>query len=153
MSAADLEKISNLIGEAQQLLQENQQGIEEILRESQNEDTSFEEISHSLQLVLQYRLNCQDTLVALLNLDHHLLYGLGIQAQHSATSNLERLSYALGSDDLKQILHALSQLVESLLKIARRHQRITEHHPTKLEKQPIKNSSPNKFIKNIKNCF
>lgn len=150
MSTAELEKINRLMGKAQQFLQENQQGMEKILHESQNEDTSFEELAHSLQLVLQYRLNCQDALVALLNLDHHLLYGLGIQAQHSTTNNLERLSYALGSDDLKQILHALSQLVESLLKIARRHQRTIEHHPTTLEKQSVKNSSPNKFIKNIK---
>ncbi|KTD23886.1 Uncharacterised protein [Legionella lansingensis] len=123
MSNPDFDTINALLNEARESLAASQQIMDDILHESAADETSsFEEIAISIQLTLQYRLNCQNALALLLSLDHHLLYILGIQPQHSATTNLERISYALGSDDLKQILHALCQLVDSLLRIARRHQ-------------------------------
>lgn len=107
----------------------------------------FEVQARLLQLTLDYRLNSQDALVALLNLDHHLLYLLGIQPQHSNKTNMERLSFALGSDDLHQILHALSHLVDYLLRIARRYQLQEEQQKNpQMQKQ---NKSP-PLLKHLK---
>ncbi|CEK12036.1 hypothetical protein [Legionella hackeliae] len=148
MSPENFDVANSLIDQARQSLQICQQITDDILNDSQSGETSFDELAQSLQLVLQYRLNCEDALVALLNLDHHLLYILGIQPGHSATVNLERMAYALGSDDLKHILHALSQLVEALLKIARRQQHDVQHHPH-LDMQN-KTTTPNRVIKSLK---
>lgn len=75
----------------------------------------------AIQLTLQYRLGCEDALNILLNIDHHLLYFLGIQLQHSAKVNMERLAYAVGNEDLKQILSNLATLCGYLSKIVARY--------------------------------
>ena len=89
--------------------------------------TELDEIVQSTQLLLQYRLNCQDALYVLAQLDRQLLDILGIDARHSAGINFERMSYALGDVDLKQILNALSLLVQSLLKVAARYKNEKSH--------------------------
>lgn len=124
MSSQRLDDLTKLVTKASQSLADTQQLLTNLVNESEVEIemASPEEEARCLQLILEYRLSNQDALVSLLNLDKHLLYILGIQPQHSAQTNLERLTYALGGDDLKQILHALSQLVEHLLRIAQRYQ-------------------------------
>ncbi|RUR09616.1 hypothetical protein [Legionella septentrionalis] len=74
----------------------------------------------TLQLILQYRLDTQDALLRLLHIEQTLLQVLGIAPQHSSRINMERIAFALGHDDLRHILHALSQLIDSLAKIANR---------------------------------
>ena len=73
------------------------------------------------QLILQYRMDTQDALVKLLQLDAGLLHLLGLSSQHSPLINLERMAYALGNDDLRHVLYSLSQLVGSLSRIANRY--------------------------------
>lgn len=86
----------------------------------------------SIQLILQYRMGCENALALLLNIDHNLLYLLGIQPHHSAKMNLDRLAYAVGNDDLKQILNLLALLVKSLAKITARYKKdqasFAQHH-------------------------
>ena len=120
--------LNNLVTEASKSLADAQDILGGLVKESASAILSSEEEITCLQLVLEYRLSNQDALVSLLKLDKHLLYILGIQPQHSATTNLERITYALGSDDLKQVLHALNQLLEHLLRIARRQQKQQKEH-------------------------
>lgn len=133
-------KLDKLISEADQSLLDSQTTIQILLSEGEgDEPLAFEIEARIIQLILEYRLNAEDALAQLLNLDHHLLYILGIQPQHSAKANMERLAYALGSDDLKNILHTLSQLVDYLLRIARRYQKQqekTQQH--RVENQPAR---------------
>ena len=70
-----------------------------------------------LQYLLQYRLDTQNALSQLNKLQQYLLQLLGIEKIHSLDLNIERLSFALGSDDLHQILSILNQLVDSLLRV------------------------------------
>jgi hypothetical protein len=113
-------KLDDLAEQTEKELKDAQQIADEILK--LEPPTEVEEIVLNIQLLLQYRLNCQDALHVLAQLDRHLLSILGIEARHSAAINFERMSYALGSLDLKQILNALSLLVQSLLKVAARYQ-------------------------------
>lgn len=125
MSNAQLiSHLDHLVVNASNSLSESQQLLTDIMTDLEEESgiSSPEDEATYLQLILEYRLATQDALVSLMSLDKHVLYILGIQPQHSDKVNLERLTYALGSDDLKQILHALSQLVEHLLRIAKRYQ-------------------------------
>lgn len=124
MDSQHLDTVNNLVTQASASLTEIDQLLTDLIHMSDdNTDImSPETEAKCLQLILEYRLSNQDALVSLLNIDNHLLYILGIQPQHSAQTNLERLTYALGSDDLKQILHALSQLVDHLSRIAQRYQ-------------------------------
>ncbi|KTC84474.1 hypothetical protein [Legionella brunensis] len=149
MNNINFDIVNSLLNEAGEVLNESQLIMENILTISLDDEDTFvvEEIARSLQLTLEYRLSCEDALVSLLNLDHHLLYILGIQPQHSAKINLERLSYALGDNDLKQILHALSQLVDALLRLTRRQQKAQETYL--LKKNPSKNRKFNLIIKEL----
>jgi hypothetical protein len=90
-----------------------------------SEDDSIDR-AQILQLILQYRLDSQDALAKLLKFDNGLLQILGIAKHQSPQMNLERMEYALGNDDLHNILYALSQLVSTLIKIAHRYQRQLE---------------------------
>lgn len=131
MNAKTEKKIDTLVNKLQSTMETIVKSTDWLKDESGKTPLSFEEEARSLQLLLEYRLNTQDIIIQLLNLDHHLLYILGIQPQHSQAMNIERLSFALGSDDLQQLLHALNQLVDSLLRIARRYQH--QHENSKKE--------------------
>ena len=71
----------------------------------------------AIQLVLQYRLDTQSALYQLNKLQQYLLQLLGIEPLHSAEFNIERMAFALGSDELKQTLSMLNHLIDSLLRI------------------------------------
>lgn len=133
--------INTLFARAAKVLAQSQQLIDEAEDGSETgSDGSIESQARILQLILEYRLYGQDILAELLALDHHLLYILGIQPQHTAAINMERIAYALGRDDLKEILHALSQLVDALLRIARRYQKHQERTLTRPMKTEVKGS-------------
>lgn len=131
MNDAYLDELDKRVAKACRFFSDSQNMWQELPDDPDSTDPeSFESIASLLQLVLQYRLDGEDILAELLMLDHHLLYILGIQPQHSTKTNMDRLSYALGTDDLKAVLHALSQLVDSLLRIARRYQKQQERTRT-----------------------
>ncbi len=127
-----VENINALVNKATHSLTETQQLFSNLVNEAKINKTdtaSPEEEARCFQLILDYRLSNQDALVSLLNLDKHLLYILGIQPHHSAKVNLERLTFALGSDDLKQILHVLNRLLDNLLRIAHRYENQQKKSP------------------------
>ncbi|WP_133128411.1 hypothetical protein [Legionella nagasakiensis] len=119
----EYEKLIKITDEACQVLAESQTILQQLVDQfSVGADDSITGRAQILQLILQYRLDAQDALVMLLQIDNGLLQILGIDTRHSSQVNLERMAFALGQDDLKQILRALSLLVTSLLRIAHRSQ-------------------------------
>lgn len=124
MSDLLMNTIDTLLNEAETSLHDVSSILDNLLQTSaNNEDSSEEETMLAIQLTLQYRLACEDALSFLLRMDHNLLYFLGVQPQHSAQMNLERLAYAVGNDDLKQILNVLAILTGSLSKIIARYKK------------------------------
>jgi hypothetical protein len=122
MSNTLLNRIDNLVDEGKIHLNEINFILNDLLKTSMNvEDMSDEDKILSIQFALQYRLICEDALSFLLKMDHNLLYFLGIQPQHSAEMDLDRLAWAIGSEDLKQILSVLAILTGSLSKLVSRY--------------------------------
>lgn len=114
--------VDPLINEATKYLHEQESILKELLEISaKTDDLSDEEKVLTIQLILQYRLSSEDALGFLLKMDHNLLYFLGIQPQQSGRMNVERLAYAIGNEDLKQILNVLAILTGSLSKIVARY--------------------------------
>lgn len=110
-----------------------------------SEDDSIDR-AQIIQLILQYRLDSEDALAKLLKFDNGLLQILGIAKHQSPQMNLERMEYALGNDDLHNILYALSQLVGTLIKIAHRYQRQLEK-TTQQRKKLLAQKTPPILIK------
>ena len=79
-----LEHCDALISKGKSIFKEISTTLDFIRQESLGTPLSVEEESKSLQLLLEFRLASQDALMTLIDLDHHLLYILGIQPQHSA---------------------------------------------------------------------
>jgi hypothetical protein len=117
-------KIDFLINEATLYLNETQSLLSKLLQvttDTEDDGSSDEDKILKIQLTLQYRLSCEDALGFLLSLDQSLLYYLGIQPKQSAKMNMDRLAYAVGNEDLKQILSILAILAGSLSKIVARY--------------------------------
>ncbi|ARG98156.1 hypothetical protein [Legionella micdadei] len=122
MNDLSVNKIDHLVDEAKTYLHETKSILSKLLQVAiEDEDSSDGDKILSIQLTLQYRLSCEDALSLLLKIDHNLLYFLGIQPQHSAKTNIDRLAYAVGNEDLKQILNVLALLIGSLSKIIARY--------------------------------
>lgn len=113
--------IDHLINQLTNYIHETTSILSQLQHASDNEDFSTDDQILTIQLVLQYRLSGEDALNLLLKIDHNLLYYLGIQPQHSTKANMERLAYAVGNEDLKQILHVLARLTDSLSKVFARY--------------------------------
>ena len=107
-----MNELDKIVSQAQQALSDSQALLKKALDDS-NPDNSSEDSTTSsvqiLQLILQYRLDTQDALARLLQLDHGLLLILGIEPHQTFQINLERMKFALGNDDLHHILYSLSQ--------------------------------------------
>ncbi|EHL32805.1 hypothetical protein [Legionella drancourtii] len=115
--------IDHLINEATKYQQETKCILSQLVQIATDDDgSSTEDKMLTIQLILQYRLSCENALSFVLKMDHNLLYWLGIQPQHSAKMNMDRLAYAVGNEDLKQILNVLAILTGSLSKIITRYQ-------------------------------
>ncbi|KGP63416.1 hypothetical protein EP47_02395 [Legionella norrlandica] len=111
---------SMLIKQAEEELNQSNQLLGSLKQEAElSEEFPVDELDSlkSLTLLLQYRLDTQNALNQLSQLQQYLLQLLGIEAKHSLEFNIERLAFALGTDELKQILSMLNHLVDSLLRI------------------------------------
>ncbi|QEY52332.1 hypothetical protein [Legionella longbeachae] len=141
MNDIKIEQLQSLVDAAKKNIESSEKILDELCEDSKPAEVSFmEDTVYSIQLVLQYRFSCQDALAILFQLDQNLLYLLGIQPQHTAKMNFDRLAYALGNDDLKQMIHALSLLVSALLKITNHYQK--EHVQFGLKSnKPVKQNS------------
>ncbi|MBL7479509.1 hypothetical protein [Legionella bononiensis] len=110
----------NLINQAEKDLNESNHLLEEFKigwDQTSDHPLSDPDAVRTMQLVLQYRLDTQKALYQLSGMQQYLLQLLGIEPQHSDLLNRERLAFALGSDDLQNVLAMLNHLVDSLLRI------------------------------------
>lgn len=138
----ELEQIAIDAGKA---LTESKVFLEQASMAFENHD-NFSEIddkARALQLILQYRLDTQDALVQLVQINQSILNILGIDSHQSSKVNIERIAFALGHDDLSHLLHALSELLDLLLRMAYRAEQAKEHH--------FKEGASHKKTKNSKN--
>lgn len=137
--------LEQLADEANQALAESQTILQELVDDSTlitlPEDSSMSR-AQILQLILQYRLDSQDALAKLLQLEHGVLQALGIAPQQSSKINLERMMYALGHDDLRHILSSLNQLVSALLRVVHRYQQTLNNTSRKKNSQLSLNVNP-----------
>ncbi|KTD47350.1 hypothetical protein Lrub_2272 [Legionella rubrilucens] len=118
-------ELGTLLAGADENLRASQGILHELLQEKEIALLSQESLEHRgrlLELTLQYRLDMQNALSRLLGLEPILLQLLGVGPHYSQTINLERLAFALGHDDLSQLLYLLGELLHSLLRIASRYQ-------------------------------
>lgn len=131
-------ELDELVKQAAGALSDSQSVLKELVDDSEFIDTSKELNEDNIQLfqlVLQYRLDTQTALARLLQVNKLLFQILGIEAQSSFSVNLDRMAYALGTDDLHHVLYSLSQLVNSLSLIASRYKKTLDkeyqhkHHP------------------------
>lgn len=99
-------------------------------------EAPLDERINTLQLILQYRMDGQDSLVRLMQIEQSLLQALGVEHLASDVLNLENLAYALGREDFKLLLADLNALIDKLLKILYKH-RLQEQH-FQLNKKPGK---------------
>lgn len=85
-------------------------------------DDALEDIDllAAVKLLLQYRMDCQSIFKQLSHIDQSLLQLLGIEPQNSLEFNLERMSFALGGDELHHLLSLLESLLDSLLHVINR---------------------------------
>lgn len=116
---------STLIAQAEEDINQSNMFLETFVQEWVHPaDGTLSDLENlrSMQLVLQYRLDTQNALNQLGHLQQYLLQLLGIESKHSAEFNMERLAFALGSDDLQHILSMLNHLVDSLLRIIAQNQ-------------------------------
>lgn len=114
--------IDHLINEATKYLHETTSILSQLFQvATDDDDSSTEDKMLTIQLILRYRLSGEDALSFLLKMDQNLLFFLGIQPQHSTKMNMDRLAYAVGNEDLKQILNVLAILTGSLSKIIARY--------------------------------
>lgn len=87
------------------------------------------------QLLLQYRLDAQDVLTLLMQLEHSALQILGISPLHSPAVNIERLRFALGGGELHYLFGILNRLISELLHTIRQlQQKLKKDHALKLPK-------------------
>lgn len=135
MNEINLNKVEQLMQQAEQALASSQT----ILQELHDNPTMID--IEILQLILQYRMDTQDALIKLLQLDAGLLHLLGLSSQHSPLINLERMAYALGNDDLRHVLYSLSQLVGSLSRIANRYRQHSKTNAKQRQEENLLHSS------------
>ena len=84
------------------------------------DDESLDDALLVFDLVLQLRLDTQDVLAQLLKADASLWQILGISPTGSGAINIERLKFALGSEDYRYTLMRLNQLMQSLKRLIHR---------------------------------
>jgi len=145
MEISKINNIDEIINQASIQLAKSQEILKKLLEDEDGDSSSSGDFTienaQILQLILQYRLDTQDALIKLLQLDNSLLQILGISRHHAPQINMERMKYALGNDDLRHILHALSQLVNSLLRIAYHYQQsLHKDSKPKIPQKSFKNA-------------
>lgn len=113
-----MEDATKDLAQSQAIIQTLLKNPSPFLPTEEEEDTG--DATDAFQLILQYRLDTQEALTMLLQVDHSLLHVLGIDRHHSALLNFERMRFALGKDDLQYVLHTLSRLLHALQKVSQR---------------------------------
>ena len=74
-------------------------------RENVEQFSSLNDTITTMQLVLELQLNCQDALTLILKLERCILDFLGIQPNQASSLNLERMTYTVGHEDIKDLIN------------------------------------------------
>lgn len=122
----DIKELDEQFLKAARALNDSETLIQSLFVKSANLDFSLDSLEdhvRTLQLILQYRLDTQDALVRLMRVEGALLQILGVEVKSGSGVNLERLAFAIGVEDLHQILFALTRLIEALLQAAHHYQK------------------------------
>ena len=120
-----IQKQNQLIQEAESCLTRIQNSLKEVVELSDEESGEGGSVSsqlHTLRLVLQFRLDTQDALRHLFQYSQSVWQILGVSSQYSKNTNLERLAFALGGDELQVTLSMLNQLIDKLLRVLQRYE-------------------------------
>lgn len=122
-----MNKFDALLQKANKNLSGWQEELNHLVKSSADSNHfSTEETIFIIQLVLELRLNTQDALAIILDLNQDILSFLGIQPQQSSNINLDRMAYAVGHEDLKELINILSLVVGSFSKLLARYQQKTQ---------------------------
>lgn len=146
-SSTELKNLEQSVEETKKLL-EQMEGLFKTFKQPdairQLQDAPIEERVNTLQLVLQYRMDGQDAMVKLMQIEESLLQLLGVEHLASKFLNLENLAYALSSEDFKVLLSDLNALIDKLLKIIHKYQMQHRHYIE--NKQPEKQNTARKSL-------
>ena len=112
-----IEKTKVTLRDAEANLKDALNAFSQFAQTMRSESTDDPLDFHTVQLLLQYRLNNQDALRGLFLCQQSIWQILGISPANSMEVNYERLAFALGSDDLHRALSMLNQLSVALLKL------------------------------------
>ena len=143
MTELNKNEIDALMHKASQALAGSQSILQGILSDAKQLDPSDITAISNVQLlvlILQYRLDTQDALVKLLQIDNGFLQILGIGPHLSSKINLERMGFAIGNDELHHILLSLGQLIHTLWRIAQRYQQTLDKDSKRKQRQLSPNS-------------
>jgi hypothetical protein len=118
---------NHLIQEAETCIRQIQDDLKSVVQLSQKKEEDDDDAGsetdnlRTLQLVLQFRLDTQDALQRLFQFNQSVWQILDLSPQYSSRMNIERLTFALGSDDLHHALSMLNRLIDSLLRVVKRY--------------------------------
>ena len=148
-NTSELDDLKQSVEQAKTLL-EGMEGLLQSLNQSESirllTDAPIEDRVNTLQLALQYRMDGQDALVRLMQIEQSLLQVLGVERLASNYLNLDNLAYALGSEDFKLLLSDLNALIDKLLKIIHKHQ--MQHRHFLSDDKPAKEPPEAKKLQN-----
>ncbi len=146
----EINALEVIMRQADSALSESASIMQELANSSDFSDStedSPEQQLKTLQLILEYRLDTEDALMKLMQLEKSLLQTLGIEHLASSAVNLERITYALGKDDLRQVLSALRSLASSVMRAAYK----SQQNSKLLTNQKSQLSRENKHTKSNQN--
>ncbi|OGV28386.1 MAG: hypothetical protein A3F18_08545 [Legionellales bacterium RIFCSPHIGHO2_12_FULL_37_14] len=116
----NLTQMQTYITQAEQYLNESVSTLKQVKLAEQS--TSLEDLLH-MKLILQYRLSTASALKTMFQLERTACEILGISPQHSIDTNLERLMYMVGDEELHHMLAMITQLLDALERIVQKLQK------------------------------
>ena len=126
MTDLDDNRLETLVKQAESAQDDSITALTELVTDIESVPDAEKDIDSTvrmIQLSMEYRLDTQSALARLFQINNSLFQILGIEPQASLRINLERMNFALGSEDLQQMLYSLSLLVNSLSLIASRYKK------------------------------
>lgn len=154
-----LKQQNQLVQEAKACLariQDSLKSVVDLSNDETGEGGSDVDSLRTLQLVLQFRLDTQDALQHLFQYSQSVWQMIGLSAHASKSTNLERLAFALGCDDLHHTLSMLNRLIDALLRVLHRYQlKQVDQQRSKTHRKPVVLKSPStasRLYQNMRYC-
>jgi hypothetical protein len=148
MEITQINELDKILHQAEEALTDSQITLTSLIK---TQDVNNESEASQLVLLLSYRLDTQEALLKILQIEHGLLAVLGLSPQHSIKINLERMNFALGHDDLQKMLRSFSLLLHSLLQMAQKNQKSS--HKLSKQRQSLPSAGLTKFDLRLKKAI